>query len=148
MKYEACTVEDYIAALPDSRRVAFLKILQTIKENLPEGFEETLYCGMPSYVVPHSIYSKGYHCNPGDPLPFISLGNQKNYIGLYHMGIYAFPEVKDWFAEEYHRLNIGKLDMGKSCIRLKKMDLIPYALIADLCRKITVEDWVTAYESR
>jgi len=148
MNYDVRTVEEYLAALPESRKDAFFKLRQVIKESLPRGFEETLYCSMPSFVVPHSLYPKGYHCNPKDPLPFISLGNQKNYIGFYHMGIYAFPEVKDWFVEEYHRLNIGKLDMGKSCIRLKKMDQIPYALLGELCRKITVEDWVTAYESR
>ena len=146
MKYKASTVEEYIASLPEDRIDVFLKLRQVIKENIPKEFEECLSYGMPGFAVPHSIYPAGYHCKPEEPLPFISLGNQKNFIGFYHMGIYQFPEIADWFEREYLSLRIGKLDMGKSCIRLKKMEKIPYDLIGELCRKITVEEWIAVYE--
>ncbi|WP_410510899.1 DUF1801 domain-containing protein [Paenibacillus sp. BR2-3] len=115
------------------------RLRETIKENLPPGFEEKTAYGMIGYVVPHRIYPSGYHVTPGQPLPFISLASQKNYIALYHMGIYTVPDVLAWFQEEYPKHVKTKLDMGKSCIRFKKMDSIPYDLIAELCRKITVE---------
>ena len=102
---------------------------------------------MPSFCVPHKIYQNGYHVKPEEPLPFISLGNQKNFIGLYHMGIYAIPELEQWFKKEYSEHAKYKLDMGKSCIRLKKMDNIPFALIARLAQKISVQQWITVYEA-
>ncbi len=146
MKYDVNSVNEYIKALPDERKDVFIKLRQVIKENLPEGFEECLSYGMPSFSVPHSLYPEGYHCKSEEPLPFISLGNQKNYIGFYHMGIYAFPPLHEWFREEYTGLGIGKPDMGKGCLRLKKIDKIPYELIGELCRKITVEQWIEHYE--
>lgn len=146
MKYAVKTVEEYISRLPEERIDAFLKLRQVIMDNLPRGFEECISYGMPAFAVPHSLYPAGYHCKPDEPLPFISLGNQKNFIGLYHMGFYAFPQIAEWFEKEYMALNIGRLDMGKSCIRLKKMDRIPFGLIGELCRKISVEDWIAVYE--
>ena len=146
MKYLAGTTEEYLAFLPEERIDAFLKLKKAISENLPEGFEDSFSYGMPAFVVPHSIYPSGYHCKPEEPLPFINIGNQKNFIGFYHMGIYVFPEILNWFTNSYLDLGIGKPDMGKSCLRLKKMDKIPFELIGNLCRKITVEEWITAYE--
>ena len=146
MRYYVETVEEYIASLPDDRAEAYTKLRKVIKESLPKGFDECFSYGMPVFAVPHSIYPEGYHCKPEEPLPFISLGNQKNFIAFYHLGIYAFPEILDWFKSEYLALNIGKPDMGKSCIRFKKMDKIPYDLIGKLCRKINVEEWIHAYE--
>ncbi|MBD7908568.1 DUF1801 domain-containing protein [Sporosarcina gallistercoris] len=146
MKIEAETIEEYVGQLPADRQHAIEKLRLVIKENLPPGFEETLSYGMIGYVIPHSIYPDGYHCNPKEPLPFLSMGSQKNFIGVYHMGIYAFPEVRDWFVEEYPKYVKTKLDMAKSCIRFKKMETIPYELIAELCRKITVDDYITHYE--
>ena len=104
--------------------------------------------GMLGYVIPHRLYPGGYHVNPKEPLPFISLASQKHYVALYHMGLYAFPELQAWFVAEYANRVNSKLDMGKSCIRFKKMDDIPYDLIAELCRKITVEDYIAKYEGR
>ena len=112
----------------------------------PKGFEEQLNYGMIGYVVPHKIYPDGYHCDPKLPLPFLSLASQKNFIALYHMGIYAKPDLLEWFVSEYPKHCKSKLDMGKSCVRFKKMEDIPYALLEELMKKMTVQDWISCYE--
>lgn len=142
------TPQDYIDTLPADRKAVLEKLRTVIQENLPDGFEETISYGMLCYVVPHRIYPAGYHVNPKEPLPFISLASQKHYIALYHMGLYAFPEHQAWFVAEYATRVKSKLDMGKSCIRFKKMDDIPYDLIAELCRKISIKDYIAKYEGR
>lgn len=146
MKYIANSPEEYISQLSDDRKSAVERLRTTIKSNLPKGFEETMSFGMIGYVIPLSIYPSGYHVNPTEPIPFISIASQKNYVAFYHMGIYTFPNVLAWFQEEYPKHVKTKLDMGKSCIRFKKMENIPYNLIAELCRKITVEDYLIKYE--
>ncbi|MFN2260569.1 MAG: DUF1801 domain-containing protein [Psychroflexus sp.] len=124
------------------------KLREIINENLPEGFSEEMNYGMIGYVVPHSLYHKGYHCNPGEPLPFISIASQKNHIGFYHMGIYANQEILDWFVSEFPKYSKLKLDMGKSCIRFRNPQKIPFELIAELCQKITPKDRIETYESQ
>ena len=141
------TVDSYIEQLPEDRKEVFEKLRQTILENLPKGFAEVISYGMIGYVVPHSIFPQGYHCDPKLPLPFINIASQKNFIALYHMGIYADPTLLEWFTAEYPKHSKRKLDMGKSCIRFKKLDEIPFALIAELVAKITVKDWIKLYES-
>ena len=141
------SVDDYYNALPEERKYAMSEIRKTISENLPEGFTECIAYNMPSFVVPHSLYPQGYHCDPKIPLPFISLASQKNFISIYHMGIYADNELLSWFENAYKELNIGKLDMGKSCIRFKKIDSIPYDLIAELSKKQSPQQWIELYES-
>jgi len=140
------TVDSYLAQLPEERRIAMDKLRNTFLENLPIGFEETINYGMIGYVVPHGIYPKGYHCDPKLPLPFIGLGSQKSHIAIYHVGIYSNPELLAWFQTEYHKHSKTKLDMGKSCIRFKNMANIPYDLLAELAKKMTVEDWISIYE--
>lgn len=140
------TVSEYVNALPEERRVVIQKLQSLMKKNLPKGFEEQLSYGMIGYVVPHKIYPDGYHCDPKLPLPFISMASQKNFIALYHMGIYAVPQLLNWFVEEYPKHCKSKLDMGKSCIRFKKMEDIPYDLLAELMKKMTVQDWISCYE--
>ena len=140
-------VEAYIANQPSERQEALRSLVAAIRQNLPDGFEERIQYGMIGYAVPLETYPKGYHVNPKDPLPFIGLANQKNYIAFYHMGIYGDPALMDWFQKAYADLNIGKLDMGKSCIRFKKMDRIPLDLIADLCKKITPAQYIKQYEA-
>ena len=103
--------------------------------------------GMIGYVVPHSIYPNGYHCKPEDPLPFAGFASQKNVISFYHMGIYADPKLLNWFVEEYPKHTDAKLDMGKSCIRFKNPEKIPFKLFGELMRKLSVEDWIAKYES-
>lgn len=146
MKYDASTPNEYVAQLPDERKEVIEKLRAIIKENLPKGFEEGINYNMIGYYVPHSIYPDGYHCDTSLPLPFMNIASQKNSVNLYHSGIYAVPEIHEWFVAEYPKHAKRKLDMGKSCIRFKKMDDIPYDLIAELCTKITVEQWINIYE--
>ena len=138
---------EYIESLPEDRKEAILQIREAIFKNLPKGFEEIMNYGMLGYVVPHSIYPKGYHCDPKLPLPFMGLASQKNNISFYHMGIYADKKLLDWFVSEYPKHVKSKLDMGKSCIRFKKMNEIPHALIGELVGKLTTEKWIELYES-
>ena len=146
MQYKANTPEEYIAQIPEERREVIQKLREIINENIPEGFKETISYGMLGWVVPHEIYPSGYHCTPELPLPFLSLASQKNFIGFYHMGIYANPELYKWFVEEYPKHSKYKLDMGKSCLRLKRMNDIPYDLIKETVQKMTVQDWIDLYE--
>lgn len=147
MKVEAKTVDEYISNTPEERHEALNKLRQTILDNLPKGFREELNYGMPGYVIPHSIYSDGYHCDPKLPLPFISFASQKSFISFYHMGIYADDKLLKWFQNEYKKVVPTKLDMGKSCIRFKNTSKIPYQLIADLVSRMTPEKWIEIYEA-
>ena len=146
MKYKANSPDEYIAQLPEERQKAITKIRNTILKNIPSGFKEQMSYGMLGYVVPHSIYPKGYHCDTQLPLPFINLASQKNFVALYHSGIYTDKSFLDWFVAEYPKHCKRKLDMGKSCVRFKYMDDIPYELIAELCTKMSVKDWIILYE--
>jgi len=148
MQSKATSPEEYINELPEDRKMVIEKLRKTIQDNLPIGFEEQMSYGMLGFVVPHSRYPDGYHCSPELPLPFINLASQKNFVALYHSGIYASPELLDWFVKEYPKYVKTKLDMGKSCIRFKKMETIPYELIGELCTKMTVDDWITLYEKK
>ena len=147
MQSKAETPKQYVDELPEDRKPIIKKIRSIIRKSLPKGFKEVMNYGMLGYVVPHSIYPDGYHCDPKLPLPFMALASQKNFIALYHSGIYANPKLYDWFVAEYPKHSTRKLDMGKSCIRLKKMDDIPYDLIEELCTKMTTEDWIALYET-
>jgi len=147
MKYKANTPDEYIAQLPLDRKEVIEKLRGIILQNLPNGFKEQLSYGMLGYVVPHSLYPAGYHVQAELPLPFINLASQKNFIALYHSGIYADPALMNWFKNEYPIHCKRKLDMGKSCVRFKGMDDIPYKLIAELCTKITPQEWISLYEN-
>ena len=147
MKYEAKSPDDYISQLPEERQEVVSKLREIISNNLPDGFQETMSYGMIGWVVPHETYPDGYHCNPKLPLPFMNLASQKNFVAVYHSGVYASEELMKWFVSEYPNHAKRKLDMGKSCIRFKKMDDIPYDLIGELSTKITVDQWVETYES-
>ena len=146
MQSKAATVEQYLSEVPPERQKAMNKLRKVISKNLPKGFKEGMGYGNMGYFVPHSIYPAGYHCNPKDPLPFAGLASQKNSINFYHMGIYADPKLLKWFTDEYAKTGLGKLDMGKSCMRFKKPENIPFDLIGELCSKITVEKWIEIYE--
>jgi uncharacterized protein YdhG (YjbR/CyaY superfamily) len=148
MQSKATSVEDYLAELPEDRQKAMAELRKAIKKNLPKGFKEEMGYGMMGYVVPHSLYPAGYHCTPELPLPFVSIALQKNSVNIYHMGIYADPQLMKWFMEEYPKHSSAKLDMGKSCIRFKKPDQIPIKLIGELAAKMTVKDWIKLYESK
>lgn len=147
MKIEANTVDEYISKLPEERQEPIAKLRNVIKQNLPEGFEECINYGMIGYVVPKTLYPDGYHCDPSLPLPFINLASQKNYIALYHSCVYADEELMNWFKNEYPKHSKYKLDMGKSCVRFKRMNDIPYKLIGELCSKISAKKWIEIYET-
>jgi uncharacterized protein YdhG (YjbR/CyaY superfamily) len=146
MQIKAKTPEEYIENIPDNRKEAVRKLRKIILENLPKGFTETIDYGMIGYVVPHSIYPKGYHADSKQPLPFINLASQKNYISLYHMGLYCNKDLLGWFTKEYSNYTTRKLDIGKGCMRFKNPEQIPFSLIGELVSKITVRDWIANYE--
>ena len=146
MTSKATSVDQYINEAPEDRRAALQKLRSIILENLPEGFQEEISYGMIGYVVPHSIYPKGYHCTPELPLPFMSFASQKNSINFYHMGIYAKPELYNWFVAEYPKHSKQKLVIGKSCLRIKKPENIPSELIGELAKKMSVAEWIETYE--
>ena len=146
MQYEANSVTEYLEQIPADRKPIIEKIRAKINDNLPKGFEEGMNYKMIGYYVPHSVYPDGYHCDPKLPLPFMNIASQKNFIALYHSGIYADKSLLDWCVAEYPKHVPTKLDMGKSCIRFKKVAHIPYDLIAELCTKMSVEQWVALYE--
>jgi uncharacterized protein YdhG (YjbR/CyaY superfamily) len=141
------SADEYITSLPDDRKEPVAKLRNTINKNLPKGFEETISSGMINWVVPHKTYPAGYHCDPKQPLPFLSLASQKNSISLHHMGLYGNPELLKWFQDEWAKVSKRKLDMGKSCIRFKKPDEIPFDLIGQLAAKVSPADWIARYES-
>ena len=147
MQSKAKTVSAYLEELPVERREPIARLREQIIANLPEGVEETMSYGMIGYVVPHSVYPDGYHCTPELPLPFMNLASQKNFIGVYSMVLYAKKDLYDWFVAEYAKRCKYKLDMGKSCIRLKRMDDIPYDLIGELTAKVSTDEWIAIYES-
>ena len=146
MQSKATTVDAYIAELPEDRQKMINEFRKVIKKNMPKGFQECMNYGMIGWVVPHSKYPGGYHCNPKDPLPFMGLASQKNSVNFYHMGIYGDPKLLKWFTDEHAKASSKKLDMGKSCVRYKKAEDIPLKLIGELAAKISVDDWIARYE--
>src|SRR6186713_1049162 len=147
MQSKATTPDEYLAELPADRKDAMTKLRKEVLKNLPKGFKETMGYGMMGYCVPHSIYPNGYHCNPTDPLPFAGIASQKHSINFYHMGIYADPKLLEWFVKEYPKHSKQKLDMGKSCVRFRKFDEIPYKLIGELMKKMSAKEWISTYEA-
>ena len=147
MKAIGKTVNEILTSLPEDRVAPFNRLHDVIVENLPEGFEAAISYGGLGYVVPHTIYPAGYHCKPVEPLPFAGLASQKNSINFYHMGIYSDPELLNWFVSEYPKHSKQKLDMGKSCVRFKKLDEIPYKLIGELMKKMSAKEWIEKYEA-
>lgn len=147
MTIPAATIEEYLEQAPAERRETLEKLRQVILDNLPKDFKEEMSYGMIGYVVPHEVFPEGYHCNPKLPLPFMSFASQKNSINFYHMGIYADKELLDWFLKEYAQFSTKKLDMGKSCMRFKKAEDIPFEVIGKLVRKVSADQWVATYKA-
>jgi uncharacterized protein YdhG (YjbR/CyaY superfamily) len=145
MQSKAKTVDEYLSTLPDERAEIITALRKEIKKNLPKGFEETMQYGMISYVVPHKLYPAGYHANPKDALPFMSIASQKNHIAVYHMAMYE-GALHDWFVKEWNKTSDKKLDMGKSCIRFKKPDEVPVKLFGALASKVKPTEWIEMYE--
>lgn len=148
MKSVAKDLEEYMEKIADNHKFSVNKLREIVKQNIPAGFEEMLNYGMIGYVIPHDLYPKGYHCDTKLPLPFINIASQKNFVAFYHIGLYAMPVLYTWFIDEYTKLDLKTLDMGKSCIRFKKPDDIPFKLIGELVSKISVEKWISIYEDK
>ena len=147
MQSKATTPQQYLDELPEDRKEPIRKLRQQILNNMPTGMEETMNYGMLGYVIPHSVYPDGYHCNPKQPLPFMNLASQKSFVAVYSMTIYAKKDLLEWFTSEYAKRCKYKLDMGKSCIRFKRIDGIPYDLIGELTAKVSTEEWIQIYEN-
>lgn len=141
-------VQAYMNSLPDDRRAAVQAIRDAVIATLPTGFVEQMSYGMIGWVVPHALYPAGYHCDRKLPLPFMALAAQKNSTNLYHMGLYADPELMGWFQAEHAKASARKLDIGKSCVRYKKLADVPLQLISALSAKMSVAQWVALYESQ
>jgi hypothetical protein len=146
MRIEATTVQEYLQLVPEDKNEAVKKLYQTVSKNIPKGFEEALGYGMMGFEVPHSIYPAGYHCDPKLALPFVGIAAQKNFIALFHMGIYADENLLNWFVSEFPKHSKRKLDMGKSCVRFKNPNEIPFELIGELMQKMSVKQWIDLYE--
>ena len=147
MQFKSKTILEYISQLTEDRKEPISKLRNIINQNIDRGFSEEINYGMIGWGVPHSLYPEGYHCDPKLPLPFMSIASQKHFIAVYHMGVYASPKLLEWFISEYPKHCSTKLDMGKSCIRFKKIENIPYNLIGELVTKMSANDWIMLYES-
>lgn len=145
MQSQAKTVTAYLNELPPERKAAISRVRETILKHLPKGYEETMQYGMICYVVPLSRYPKGYAFDGKTPLPYASLGSQKNYMAVYLMCTYGNPQLYDWFVKAY-KASGKKLNMGKSCIRFTKLENLPLQVIGEAVAKTTVDEFITTYE--
>jgi hypothetical protein len=146
MQSKAKTVEQYLAELPEERRQAIQAVRDVINKNLPAGYEEGMQYGMIGYYVPHSVYPPGYHTDPQQPLPFASLASQKNHLAIYLFCIYSAPEEATWFQEQWAKTG-KKLDMGKSCVRFKKVEDLPLPLIGETVKRMPVKKFIQHYQT-
>ena len=148
MTSDARTPDEYFENLPEDRKVVMTKLRNVVKENIPEGFEEVMLYGLPGFVLPKSLYPAGYHCNPEDPVSFAGYASQKNHIAFYHMGLYSNESLMEWMNTEYEKEFGRKLDKGKSCLRFKKDEHVPYRLIGELMTKITAAEFKNQYAAQ
>lgn len=147
MQSKATTVDDYLKELPEDRRAAISKVRQVIRKNLPKGVAEGMQYGMIGYFVPHKVYPPGYHCDPKQPLPFAALASQKNYMSVYLCSLYQRPSEEGWVRERFAAAG-KKLDMGKSCIRFKKLEDLPLDVVGEAVARFSVADYVSQYEAQ
>ena len=145
MTSKAKSVAEYIKSLPVKRRAAISAVRKVILDNLPEGFEECMNYGMIGYVIPHRIYPAGYHCDPKQPMPYAGLASQKNHLAIYAMSVYGDNDTEKWFRKAWSATG-KKLDMGKCCIRFKKLEDIPLDVIGKLMARVSVKDWTAVAE--
>jgi hypothetical protein len=146
MTSKAKTVKEYLVELPEERRTAIQAVRQVILKNLDKGYEEGMQYGMIGYYVPHKVYPPGYHCDPKQPLPFAGLGSQKNHMAVYLMCIYGSRQHEEWFRKEWAKTG-KKLDMGKSCIRFRKLEDLALEVIGEAVARVPAKKYVAYYES-
>ncbi|HLG93693.1 MAG TPA: DUF1801 domain-containing protein [candidate division Zixibacteria bacterium] len=145
MQSKAKTVKEYLAELPPERKAAIGAVREVILKNLPKGFAEIMQYGMIGYAVPHSVYPPGYHCDPKQPLPFVGLASQKNHMAVYMMNIYMDKETENWFIKAY-KASGKKLDIGKSCLRFKKVEDLALDVIGQAVGRKSVKEYIALYE--
>ena len=147
MQSKSKSVEEYMAALPEDRREAMAAIREVILKVLPKGYEEGMQWGMPSYFVPLSAYPVGYNCQPDQPLPFVGFASQKNHMVFYGFCIYMDEELKNRFVADWEKTG-KKLDMGKSCVRFKKLEDVPLKVIGDAVKRVPMKKYIKQYEAQ
>ena len=147
MQSKAATPEQYIKELPADRKEVISALRDVILKNLPKGFDEEMNYGYAWVCCAAFSVPAGLSLRSKITPPFMAIASQKNFIAFYHMGIYAQPELLKWFTTEYPKHCKAKLDMGKSCMRFKKPENIPYKLIGELVKKMKVKDWIEIYET-
>jgi len=145
MTSSAATVEEYLRSLPADRRAALSTVRATILAHLPAGYEERMGYGMIAYVVPHTLYPAGYHCDPKMPLMLANLGSQKNHMAMYLMTVYGDPATEKWFRQAWTATG-KKLDMGKACVRFRKIEDVPLAVVGQLIARVPVKEYIARME--
>ena len=143
---KATTVAEYLKQLPDDRRPTVEAIRNTILKNLDAGFQEAMQYGGIGYSVPHSIYPKGYHCDPKQPLPFAGIGNQKNHIGIYLFCLYVDPKEIRSFQQAWKKAG-KRLNMGKACVRVRKLEDVPLDVLGKTIKKVKLKKFIAVYET-
>ncbi|MCH7994937.1 MAG: DUF1801 domain-containing protein [Planctomycetes bacterium] len=146
MQSKAKTVDQYLASLPADRREVLEAVRAVVLENLSKEYEEGMQCGMIGYYVPHSVYPAGYHCDPKQPLPFASLASQKNHMAIYLMCLYGDAEHEARFRKAWAKTG-RKLDMGKSCVRFKKIEDVALEVIGQAIKRVPAKKFIALYES-
>lgn len=146
MQSKAKTVAAYLQSLPTERREAIAAVRKVILDNLDPDFEESMQYGMIGYCVPHRVFPAGYHCDPKLPLPFAGLASQKNYMSLYLMSVYGGSSEEVWLRAAWKQAG-KKLDMGKCCIRFKRLDDLPLDTVAEAFRRVPARAWVAYYQA-
>ncbi len=146
MRSSASTVAEYLASLPADRREALSAVRSVILKNLDKNYAEGMSYGMIGYHVPHSVYPAGYHCDPKQPLPFAGLASQKNHMALYLMCVYGVPEQEKWFRKAWEKSG-KRLDMGKGCVRFKRLDDVPLDVIGETIARVPAKDFIRHYEA-
>ena len=145
MQSKATTVAAYLKELPDDRRKAIKAIRKEIRAHLPKGYKEGMQYGGIGYFLPHSKYPSGYHCDPNEPLPFAGIASQKNHIGLYLFFVYTSPKLETAFRNDWLKAK-KKLDMGKSCVRFKKIEDVPLDVVGRAFAGVSKDEFVDFYE--
>ncbi|MFG0274169.1 MAG: DUF1801 domain-containing protein [Phycisphaerales bacterium] len=145
MQSKAATVEAYLDSLPPDRREVIERVRAVINDNLPAGYAEGMQYGMIGWFVPHGVYPKGYHCDPKQPLPFVSLASQKNHMAVYLCTVYMTPEEQAWFERAWKAAG-KRLDMGKSCVRFKSLDGVALEVLGEAVARWPAPKFVAAYE--
>lgn len=146
MAAKPATVKEYLDSLPEDRRKALSKVRAAVNKGLPKGYQEGIQYGMIGWFVPHTLFPAGYHCDPKQPVPFAGLASQKNHMSLYLMCIYGDEGHRKWFERAWKDAG-KKLDMGKGCVRFKRVEDVPLDVVTEAVSRVPVKDFLAHYEA-